>query len=295
MLNAGDTFGRLTVIEQDHVNDKSVRFYKCQCNCDKKSIVVVREYNLKNGITKSCGCLRKKSSDFVCPQCGDTKYYAKGLCRNCYERKRNHRISTKGEYPTNLLVKIGIRESDITPGMKERMDELLNSNILTRKNATEIILGIYKEDKTETILAKKLKCTRQNISAIAIASIDELGNPVYIDFLYDNNVPISDSIIRKQLSTYEEQVDDIKEKIKQIRSSLNQKKLIRAYKGQLPAKAIRALNRVGIQTISDLILASKVLPHTKMFRSDTYNMIVEWAASIGITIGEEFGVKICIK
>ena len=54
---AGEKFGRLTVVELDHV-EKSRRYWRCQCDCGNTT--VVREGNLKNGITKSCGCLRKE-------------------------------------------------------------------------------------------------------------------------------------------------------------------------------------------------------------------------------------------
>lgn len=44
-------FGRLTVLEQVEGG------WKCLCNCG--NITVVRGYSLKNGNTKSCGCLQK--------------------------------------------------------------------------------------------------------------------------------------------------------------------------------------------------------------------------------------------
>lgn len=55
----GQVFGRLTVLELDHVK-RSTRNWKCQCSCG--NTVSVREYNLKSGNTKSCGCTRKEKS-----------------------------------------------------------------------------------------------------------------------------------------------------------------------------------------------------------------------------------------
>ena len=56
----GQTFGRLIVIkriENDH--SKSVRWLcRCQCGGTSRSM----GYNLKNGHTKSCGCLRIETS-----------------------------------------------------------------------------------------------------------------------------------------------------------------------------------------------------------------------------------------
>lgn len=54
----GQVFGRLTVLELDHVK-RSTRNWKCQCSCG--NITVVRESNLLHEITKSCGCLKKET------------------------------------------------------------------------------------------------------------------------------------------------------------------------------------------------------------------------------------------
>lgn len=54
----GQVFGRLTVLELDHVK-RSTRNWKCQCSCG--NITVVRESNLLHGITKSCGCIKRES------------------------------------------------------------------------------------------------------------------------------------------------------------------------------------------------------------------------------------------
>lgn len=51
-------FGRLTVLELDHVK-RSTRNWKCQCSCG--NITVVRESNLLHEITKSCGCIKRES------------------------------------------------------------------------------------------------------------------------------------------------------------------------------------------------------------------------------------------
>ena len=38
--------------------------WKCQCNCDNHTILIVSQHSLKTGNTKSCGCLQKdKASD----------------------------------------------------------------------------------------------------------------------------------------------------------------------------------------------------------------------------------------
>lgn len=53
----GQKFGMLTVIERaDDVGDRVG--WRCRCDCG--NIVVVRDNNLKQGYTKSCGCLLGK-------------------------------------------------------------------------------------------------------------------------------------------------------------------------------------------------------------------------------------------
>lgn len=54
----GMTFGRLTVIEQRGVASNRSRMWACLCACGSE--VVVIGSSLKNGNTKSCGCLRKE-------------------------------------------------------------------------------------------------------------------------------------------------------------------------------------------------------------------------------------------
>lgn len=61
----GKTFYRLTVLEEDinytkshNLKDRN-KYYKCQCSCDNKTIITVSGHNLRNGSTKSCGCLIK--------------------------------------------------------------------------------------------------------------------------------------------------------------------------------------------------------------------------------------------
>lgn len=56
MIN--EKFGRLTVISYIGMSKNSMKMWKCKCDCGK--IVEVRQGNLKNGHTKSCGCLQQE-------------------------------------------------------------------------------------------------------------------------------------------------------------------------------------------------------------------------------------------
>jgi hypothetical protein len=54
---AGKRFGRLVVLRQG-VNSKRFVTWICQCDCGL--IVEVRGVSLRNGHTKSCGCLNSE-------------------------------------------------------------------------------------------------------------------------------------------------------------------------------------------------------------------------------------------
>ncbi len=54
----GKTFGRLTVIERTKESKNGRRRWICQCECG--NITEVKAQSLRDGHTKSCGCLHKK-------------------------------------------------------------------------------------------------------------------------------------------------------------------------------------------------------------------------------------------
>ena len=60
----GQRFGRLTVLREvpPVLSSKGVpeRTWMCRCDCGRE--IVVRQKNLKNKVTRSCGCLRKEKS-----------------------------------------------------------------------------------------------------------------------------------------------------------------------------------------------------------------------------------------
>lgn len=58
----GQTFGRLTVLEDDGTRCGRKVLWKCQCSCKDHNIIYTTTRRLKSGETKSCGCLRKEVS-----------------------------------------------------------------------------------------------------------------------------------------------------------------------------------------------------------------------------------------
>jgi hypothetical protein len=53
----GQKFNRLTVIERSHFKNKNT-YWKCICECGNETII--RGRAIRNGETKSCGCLNKE-------------------------------------------------------------------------------------------------------------------------------------------------------------------------------------------------------------------------------------------
>ena len=263
--------------------------------------------------------MKTKHPNFTCPKCGVSEHYARGLCKACYMKMRHHNLVKTSQYPINLLLRIGISEESITEDMQERMEKLIPSKIFNRSDAEYVLYGIFRDCKTGTIVAKELNCTSQNVSIVLNDALEILRNPVCIDYLYgivanledvvlyftkkikpkrkavDCDISVSGVIINDILNSYESRVSEIPNHIEKVRKAIDECKYIEEYSDELPVNVRRAMERVGIKTIPDLMLASKILPHTKLFSKQAYDQIVEWAASIGITIREEFGIGVNIR
>lgn len=56
-INIGDHFGKLTVIEKNENGGRNC--WKCKCECG--NMTNTSGYRLKNGMTRSCGCLRENT------------------------------------------------------------------------------------------------------------------------------------------------------------------------------------------------------------------------------------------
>ena len=56
----GKKFNHLTVLEKTDKRCGGKICYKCECDCEKHSILYVPRTDLESGHTKSCGCLKRK-------------------------------------------------------------------------------------------------------------------------------------------------------------------------------------------------------------------------------------------
>ena len=82
----GDVYGRLTVISDDGSRSNTGRvLWLCKCSCGNK--VHVQSQNLKNGRTKSCGCLnddkrRERFKDLSGAETDDFKILDRAYSKN---------------------------------------------------------------------------------------------------------------------------------------------------------------------------------------------------------------------
>lgn len=80
----GKRFGMLTVLDY-RGKEKGVHIWKCRCDCGNE--VDVRQTNLQNGWTKSCGCQRSPQKNL---------HYEKGTCVEMLQTETLYKSNTSG-------------------------------------------------------------------------------------------------------------------------------------------------------------------------------------------------------
>jgi hypothetical protein len=55
----GQKIGKITIIRLDHMHEKAGAFWECLCDCGNPKTFVVSGNSIRQGHTKSCGCLHK--------------------------------------------------------------------------------------------------------------------------------------------------------------------------------------------------------------------------------------------
>ena len=104
-LKEGERFGRLTVIcevePKKYGKRCRVRQFLCKCDCGNKTIVNMN--NLRNGITRSCGCLRKELNKGYIEDCLDKPQQSR--LHNIWLAMRNRCNSKKGKDYRNYASK----------------------------------------------------------------------------------------------------------------------------------------------------------------------------------------------
>lgn len=89
----GKKFGKLTVLEFSH-RKGSHNYYICECECGNKKAIDI--YNIKKGLTKSCGCIsRQKRGSII-----DKRIYSvlEGMRQRCNNPNSDmyHRYGGRG-------------------------------------------------------------------------------------------------------------------------------------------------------------------------------------------------------
>jgi len=124
LLNPGDIYGKLKVLNYSHQNKHQKTVYKCLCECGKEHFALATE--LRSGHTQSCGCIIKnfkhgyyKSRTYQC--WADMK----GRCENPNNKNylnyggRGIKVCARWENFINFLEDMG----EIPPGLTiERID-----------------------------------------------------------------------------------------------------------------------------------------------------------------------------
>jgi len=80
----GNRYGRLSVIEMSGYNNHNQRLWRCVCDCGNESEVI--GFLLRQGQTKSCGCLLKESIAAVNYKHGKSKSQIWSIHRSMMDR-----------------------------------------------------------------------------------------------------------------------------------------------------------------------------------------------------------------
>jgi hypothetical protein len=62
---SGKKFGHLTVLEFAGKDNSKKILWKCKCDCEAETIIIVRGADLKSGKTTSCGCVKSKGEEKI--------------------------------------------------------------------------------------------------------------------------------------------------------------------------------------------------------------------------------------
>lgn len=143
----GKRYGKLTVIELSKMSKHNTRQWKCICDCGKEKII--EGQSLKNGNTKSCGCLtselasqlplHRHGRNFVPIICGiykitnpNMEVYI-GSSRTIYRRWLRHREANR---------KIKLHDSLREFGWKQHKFEIVHE---LPKDVSDEILLVYEQ------------------------------------------------------------------------------------------------------------------------------------------------------
>ncbi|MGE0190252.1 MAG: hypothetical protein AB7Q04_13325 [Steroidobacteraceae bacterium] len=85
---SGQTFGRLTALNNTTEIGKHPKLWNCLCECGR--YVLVRNFHLLSGHTKSCGCIRKEKGNALRHGMSQTRTYRiwVHMIQRCHNKNR---------------------------------------------------------------------------------------------------------------------------------------------------------------------------------------------------------------
>lgn len=116
-IRCGDLFGRWTVIDENYYIKNTHRNYLCRCNCENHTERYVDEYNLKRGLSVSCGCYSAENAKKLMT--------THGMCRTRLYNIWNHMLG-RCYNPNNKKYKdYGARGIIVCPEWKNDFEEFM--------------------------------------------------------------------------------------------------------------------------------------------------------------------------
>lgn len=148
-IKIGEVFGKLTVIKlagyRTDSRGKRSRYWLCQCECGSK--ITVRHDYLKNGDTKSCGCLTSKGELVI------------------EQLLKEHGVDFQREYSFQDLVDVLPLRFDFAIFQDSKLVQLIE---FQGAQHTDPNNGYYSKKLIEHDLMKKEYCERNNIKCVYI-------------------------------------------------------------------------------------------------------------------------------
>ena len=155
----GEKFNHLTVIEKTNIRSAGKILYKCICDCENQTEILVSRTDLQNGHTTSCGCARRKYKindiinnrqviGYIGSKYSDGHYYYKCNCLLC-----NREYEVLGN---NL-------ENTFSCGCQKSLGEYYITQILNKNNISFIKEYCFPQSKLRfdfAILDKDKKIIR---------------------------------------------------------------------------------------------------------------------------------------
>ena len=202
-------FGKLLVLERDYnyqiKNNFNKPYWKCQCDCG--NIVTILGKSLREGSTKSCGCLQKEKVSklnfndktnqrfgklTVEKYIGDSKWLCKCDCGNYVNVSSTHLttghttscgcIRSKGE----LFIKNWLRENGISYKQEYTIDNLRNSN----GNLVRFDFAIFNSKNELKYLIEYQGRQHYDKKDILYKEIVNEGDNIKQEYCYKSNIPL---------------------------------------------------------------------------------------------------------